>query len=327
MQRILLTTLSILFSYYSFAQRPVGNFVPKYISANEGGNTRDYIDTVKATSFIPQNEGGLGCFAGIYPAPDSGYVTGNNKYGDLQKAQFFSLHQMSRTAPGILQGVQVQVGLKSAVAGSQVFVYVYDVDTGWFQPGNLLAISNPVGIADIDITGQGNTFTFPLPVTVGDSFFVSVLLPAISGDTIAILSTVNDCRSYSGWSWEQWSNSTWHTLANSWILDVDLAIFPIIDLPFNVGIPNISSAAINGKLFPNPTSLETNLIYQVSYAGTIEITILNEIGKIVQQSSNVALKSGTHIETIDLQMLPAGLYFVLISNGYMQQVLSLMVEK
>lgn len=327
MQRSFLVTFFMLFSYCSFAQRPVGIFTPHNISTTEAGANREYIDTVKAASFIPQNDGGLGCFTGIYPAPDSGYVTGNNKYGDLQKAQFFSLHQMGRTAPGILQNVQVQAGVKSAVAGSQVFVYVYDVDTGGFWPGNLLAVSNPVGIGDIDITGQVSTFTFALPVTVGDSFFVSVLLPPNAGDTMAILSTVNDCRAYSGWSWEQWSNGTWHSLVNSWILDVDLAIFPVIDLPFNVGISNISSTAISGTLFPNPAMEQTKFTYQVTKAGTVAITLMDEMGKIIQQSNRGYVDAGTFVETINVRNLPAGFYLVSIRSGNLQQEFSLLVEK
>ncbi|MBK9732032.1 MAG: T9SS type A sorting domain-containing protein [Chitinophagaceae bacterium] len=327
MQRIPLIAFLLMVHFYTLAQRPVGVFEPINIQLSNPGDTRDYIDTLKATSFISQDAGGLGCETGIYPAPDSGYVTGNNKYGDLQKAQFYSLHQMGYTAPAYVQSVQVLIGLKTSMAGSSgVYANIYAVDTNGFRPGTLLATSIPIPINDIEVTDSVNTFSFSVPVLVDDSFFVSVLLPIVTGDTIAIVSTMAGCRSYEGWSWEQWSNNSWHTLINSWLADIDLAIFPVMDLPFNVGFQNPSITAMQGKLYPNPALKQTSLIYSINQSGTVTICLMNDRGEIIQKKERGSLKAGQHIETIDLQQLPGGIYFVKVSDVLEQHVFPLVVD-
>jgi hypothetical protein len=119
-----------------------------------------------------------------------------------------------------------------------ISVNVYAVDTPDFRPGAIIALSNPVNLTAVKTDGSTTMFTFPAPLTLTDSFFVGLDLPIFTGDTIAIVTTHDDCVGFSNWSWEKWADGTWHSLLNSWVLDVDLAIFPVMDLPYNVGIEN-----------------------------------------------------------------------------------------
>jgi hypothetical protein len=99
-------------THFAYAQRPYGDFNFIEIESSHNATSRNVIDTVTPVSFIPANEGGLGCFTGIYNAPDTGYVSGNNQYGDLAKAQFYSLSQMGYGRPATIQSVVVSFGLK-----------------------------------------------------------------------------------------------------------------------------------------------------------------------------------------------------------------------
>src|SRR5438477_12145131 len=85
--------MMIIASIYSSAQRPISNFLTIPNQNVLSSYLRNVIDTIVPASFIPANQGGLGCFTGIYFS-DSGYVTGNNAYGYLEKAQFLDLAPM-----------------------------------------------------------------------------------------------------------------------------------------------------------------------------------------------------------------------------------------
>ncbi len=110
----LLITMILLFNLSAVnAQRSGAVFFPLQNQTNGGSDLRDITDTILPLSFIPASEGGLGCFTGIYSSPDSGYVTGNNQYGDLEKAQFFALSQMGYADSGSLQSVLVKFSYKT----------------------------------------------------------------------------------------------------------------------------------------------------------------------------------------------------------------------
>lgn len=320
-----ITLLLFLLQQHCLAQRNAGVFSALSFPPQQAAGTRDYFDTLKAGSFIPQSEGGLGCATGIYPA-DTGYVSGNNTFGDLQKAQFFSLHQMGYTAPGYLQDVQVMFGKKIALTGtSVVYIKLYATDTAGFWPGNLIAVSTAVPINDILAAGEGTNFHFIAPVMVGDSFFVSVALPTEAGDTLAVLSSIDDCRSYTAWSWEQWANGTWHAIVNAWVLDIDLAIFPVIDLPFNVGTGEDDAAMINSMLTPNPAGDQTTCCFTLGQSANVTISLLNEQGRLLRLAEMGTMSAGTHMETLDLKGLPAGTYYILLNDGKNRRLLPLVI--
>jgi hypothetical protein len=315
MKRAVLAISISMFVMVAAAQRPYGDFT-HVTNMNSGFNsTRDVTDTVVPLSFIPQNEGGLGCFTGVYDAPDSGYVTGNNKYGDLEKAQFFSLAEMGYMPQGSLQSVMVNFGLKTVNSTPEdIFVKIYNVDTAGFQPWQVLGISNPVNISAIT-EGVPVTFTFPAAVAVGDSFFVSVLLPLISGDTLAVTSSFDDCRSFSNWSWELWSNATWHTLLNSWVLDIDLAIYPVINFSGEVGVGDISAINPVINVFPNPAIDQVNLsVTAMSPGENLLIQLYDAAGRLVHSASERPGHSSL-LKQIDLSSFDNGMYLVVASQN------------
>lgn len=111
---------------------------------------------------------------------------------------------------------------------------VYDVNTGTpWEPTGLLGTSAVVDIANIDTAGFLTSFTFANPITVAaDSFFVGFEMSTEPGDTIGAVSSTDGEFSGSQLAWEKWSDDTWLPFndgtTNSWQLDIDLAIFPVI---------------------------------------------------------------------------------------------------
>ena len=265
------------------AQRSAGDFFLMQDPDVPISNLRNVIDTIVPLSFIPVSEGGLGCFTGIYPAPDSGYVTGNNQYGDLEKAQFYDLGRMGYADTGAIQSALVNFAYKTQNSSPEdIVVKIYDANPGGFEPANLLGISQSINVSSINANESYTLFHFDTPVPVSDSFFVSVQLPSSTGDTLVILSTQDNCVGNSSWAWEQWKNGTWHSIFNSWILDIDLAIFPVVDLPFGDAVIEAPSAA-NLKIYPNPATNFITIQFPNGINSPVSIYLSDLEGRLVKE--------------------------------------------
>jgi hypothetical protein len=265
------------------AQRSAPVFTP-FSSPEKGtGNIRGFIDTLVPLSFVPANDGGLGCFTGYYSSPDSGYVSGNNQYGDLRKAQFFSLSAMGYKKSAAVQSVLVRFAYKTvAGSGESLTAELWDCDSGVIHPRSTLAVAEAVPLDQVSADGGFTEFTFSQPVTVMDSFFLSIQLPSLPGDTVVIQSTDDHCVTEKGYSWEQWRDSTWHTMFNSWVLNVDLALFPVAEVEFQTGMADLSGGNVLG-VYPNPASefivLDDSRCNGESYL----LEVLNAAGSVMVQ--------------------------------------------
>src|SRR5215471_261190 len=164
-------TLILVFSailFYAEGQsRTAGKFIPLQ-NRSQSISARSTIDTLIPLSFVAADRGGLACFTGIYSAPDSGYVSGNNQYGDQAMAQFMSISKFtSDTQSHFLQEVLVNFGLKTVSdTPEDIVVNIYESASG--VPGDLLATSDAVNLAEININ-QWTPFLFPESVILPDS--------------------------------------------------------------------------------------------------------------------------------------------------------------
>ena len=94
---------------------------------------------------------------------------------------------------------------------------------------------------------------------------------------------------------------------------------PLPDL--NTSMEEIMSIAQSEfMIWPNPTSNELNLAFEMSHAGQIQIQILDCVGRTIQHEISPAL-SGMNTKKLNLSdlHLQPGVYFVsVISNGKKQ---------
>lgn len=166
----------------------------------------------------------------LYPDMGGGYVSGNNSYGDLAKANEFDYG-----ANSFLTGVLIDFAV--ATSGSTMIEIAAWNNTVDNNPGDKIA-STQISLNDIqqDVTNNQTTYIpFDVPVMMPPKFYVGVLLPS-GADTVALF-TNTDGDTQPATAWELWNTNQWYRYDNntsSWGLSVAHAIFPIINS--NVGI-------------------------------------------------------------------------------------------
>lgn len=286
------------------------------LTVSDGTNT----DTETKTNYINViDQGTATCDTMHYPLPgtatlygssNGGYVSGNNGYGDKAKADYFT----GATNGWKISDVYIYFGVATG-SSSQVPIKIWNDDGANNKPNTVLGTVNvPISTIISNVNNQQPTLAhFSTPVTIDGSFFVGVVLPTTAGDTVAIV-TNTDGDTNPGTAWEQWNDNSWYPYSdqNSWGLNVQHAIWPIVCNP-----TNIESSAANNlvSMFPNPAYDKLNL-YFGNYTGEVEIAIYDLLGKQVYSNKfNVSPFDGT---TIDLAKLNAGLYLIRGSFGNKQ---------
>jgi PKD repeat protein len=139
-------------------------------------------------------------------AQGGGYLSGNNGYGDEEKAE-----ELSGPVGSQLTGAFIGFGyinIQPGDSGSTVTINAYDATGAGGSPGATIATAT-VTLQQIAYSIGGQLYVaFPSgPTLAANKFFVSVVLPT-SGDTIAVLTTT--FFSLDGNGWERWSDGTWH---------------------------------------------------------------------------------------------------------------------
>jgi len=136
-----------------------------------------------------------------------GYLSGNNGYGDVEKAE-----ALSGPLGGSLNGAFIGFGYANVLAGDSattVTINAYDATGTGGAPGATIATAT-VTLGQIALSvGTGGLYVpFTTPATLAsNNFFISVVLPT-TGDTIVLLT--NTLTSLDGNGWERWSDNSWN---------------------------------------------------------------------------------------------------------------------
>lgn len=259
-----------------------------------------------------------------------GYASGNNAYGDLAKVQVFSISNTSA-----VEGAIIWMGYKnttSANPNSQLKINLYDLKstaTGLgatalkLSPDSILR-SVTIGINDIDTSdiyqNGANVFLFNSPAYFDTLFAVGFDFSLLAGgDTVACYTNTNGDSDSLENAWEQVSDSSWATMLRNWGLNVDFAIFPIIDAT-QTGLSTKPANDFNFSIFPNPSAdfitLTLNGYAQNKQANYV---IVDSNGKTVL-SGNVVNNNPIGIKDIS-----NGLYYIIVYNtsgkGYAQKLI------
>jgi PKD repeat protein len=264
-----------------------------YITVNTGGAGEDCAwlnDPLTGTSTYYTTDGG------------SGYVSGNNSYGDLSKANIFEYDGT---------GYVFSLGFHAAYAegtSSTIDIAVWDAVGG--SPGSLLgtkSISMSAISDNFTEAGDYYEFDFDSPVEVDGDFFAGIVLPG--GSDIFALITNTDGDVSPGTAWEEWDDGTWYPYYdnNSWEIAVDHALYP--EVCANI-TENINDELIEKfDIHPNPGS--GNIVLHCKDKLTnATINIYNCIGEIILTQRNNHLKE----VTLDISDYPQGMYFIRIHS-------------
>ena len=292
----------------------------------------------------------------ITGAPTStcpGFVSGNNCYGDLEKAEFFAPSTYTHVQPAqFITGVIVlfykngNVGTGGSSTG-RVDLKIYN-GNGTSGPGtavatvtaNLGMITSGTPTTNVTYCGDPNLgysqpiilpykYNFTTPVgplssVTPNGFFASVVLPTTTGDTAVIFNNTYKSNP-TNTMWEKWDTGTWYAYdnSNSWGISLNGAILPI--LTCTTGKDEISTFANNIMIVPNPSNGIFNIVTTFNEKQNIKFEVMNTIGQVLNtgEFQNVM----NNYLTINLSNYQNGIYFLKITNGTETLVKRIVINK
>lgn len=244
-----------------------------------------------------------------------GYVGGTNYYKDKAKAQQYNL-----TTSLILDEVVLWFGTKIFTSGnldSSVIVKLYRLDSLGSSigqgtkpaPGSVID-SVVLSLSDITTTGYTSVL-FPSHPIIYTNFAAGIDISGLAvSDSVGLMTTSDEDAGETELSWEQQSNNSWHTMLQAWPLDIDFAIWPVVDT---------SSAGINDTGFfngikmsqsqPNPAGAETTIQYELQNNANVTFELYDVLGKKVLSMNEGAQNKGKHNINLTTEKIASGTYY------------------
>jgi len=181
------------------------NFIAKVTVIESGSPQLPGCDTV-SNLFVTDTPS-------IYGAQGGGYVSGQNAFGDISKAEVFTNNSSAQVNGAFLLFAVAEY----ANANSTITANVWNSDGAGGTPGTVLA-SETLNIIDIaaDVAIPDFTHvTFNPPAAVTGNYYIGINFTYANGDTVALVTNQQN-SGHPNTAWEQWSDSTWNAYDNSW---------------------------------------------------------------------------------------------------------------
>ncbi len=293
----------------------------------------------------------------ITGAPTStcpGYVSGNNCYGDLEKAEWFATSTYTQVSPnqyitsaivlfykngttGTDGNSTASVNLKiyngNATSGPSAVVATATANLGTITAGtpttNVTYCGDPnIGYSTPIILPYKYNFTSPvgpLSSLTPNGFFASVVLPTTSGDTAVIFNNTIGSNP-TNTMWDKWNDNSWHQYNDptNWGISLNGAILPI--LTCNTGLNEMNSTFANSiMVVPNPSNGLFNLITTFNEKQNIQFEVLNTLGQVLNKGEFQNVMNN-HL-TINLSSYENGVYFLRITNGSEKLIKRVIINK
>lgn len=266
--------------------------------------------------------------ATLYAAPTGGFASGNSGYGEKAKIQEFDVDS-SYTVEGFLLWFGYKALQSNPNDSSAVDFVFYNMDStaningiGRFVPKTILE-QKKVLLKDIDtsinFSTNINIWMIP-PRIVYQNYGVGIRLEKVHiNDTIALYSSTNGDPPIPSLSWEFWQGS-WNTMFNNWGLDIDFAVFPLVDLT-NLSLHSATFIhGMNAKIYPNPASQFLQIEYMISNLSELTFNLYDMHGKCVFTMNAGTHNPGNYQQTIEVNHISSGNYILLITNQYNQGI-------
>lgn len=81
------------------------------------------------------------------------------------------------------------------------------------------------------------------------------------------------------------------------------------------------------RIFPNPGTIQQQLVYEVEQPGQVRIELLDEQGKIIKQLVQEIQSKGEHQIQLNTQDLDKGVYFYRIEQSGKQEIKRVLIQK
>ena len=239
------------------------------------------------------------------PAPETGYLSGNNSRGDLAKASHFEIGEDM----GMLMGGIFYFAVKTnnLATDPPIVFKAWDNDGPNDAPGTVLDSAN-ILLSEIPVDDQGTGFypaTIPFFdewVTIDHSFYLGYELPQTQGDTLAIFTNRIE-SAVVGNGWEQDADGNWRTYDDGTAgYDVDNAIFPVICQPTGIDNHILSREMI---IYPVPATDRVYVSFFNQHPDRFNASVVDLSGRVVSTSREISPDS-----PIDVSGLTPGLYIL-----------------
>lgn len=253
----------------------------------------------------------------VVASPNGGYASGTNGYADKEKLQAF-IPARTYSVLGAIVWFAVKNELSAQPEQSNIWLKLrrYDITTQATVPfirGPKETIDSAAfPITDLDAgllpeTGY-NYLPFNNPVLITTPYGISISFTEgmQAEDTLAIMQSADDSVLAVGQSWEIW-NGNWRRMVDSWGLNSDFAIFPVIDTTLN----SISSLPrIEFNIYPNPADNQINISLE-QQIDVVQVDIIGINGQVVQTSHIQGFKN----TQLDVSRLENGFYLLKITSS------------
>jgi hypothetical protein len=272
--------------------------------------------------------------ATLLPSPNGGYLSGSNGYNDSEKLQsFFPVGTYSILGIISWNGKVVN---QSNQTNSKVCFKVTTLDTS--AVSTFPFFKGPTTTIDsvylpIDQLQEGASFPmdmqfipFANPVLVTSPYLIGFNLDSLYRnseeelvDSFAVITTAIDSEFVTGYSWEKW-NGLYKRIVDSWGLELDFALFPVIDTTLNHINKNITVKRI--LAYPNPT--DRLVIIQCDKDNTYELAELYDLrGNLVWKQ-----KISTYLSRHELEFngVLTGVYSLRLSGNQSIGICPIMIR-
>ena len=254
---------------------------------------------------------------GILLSPNGGWVSGTNGYGDREKLQAF-FNTRSYSVLGALVWIARIDTISGDASASNTWLKLRRLDittttTAPFIRGPRETIDSVAFPLSALTAGESpetglNWLPFTTPVLVNQPFTMGLtVFEGIQNDTLALMHSEPDSVGAAGQSWELY-NGRFRRMIDSWGLNVDFAIFPVIDTTLN----SLNAPLETKKLtvFPNPSD-----VCRIQLENSIEprtIKVIDLSGRIVFEQR---IPPGMETMFLELPELSAGLYALIVQDS------------
>lgn len=250
----------------------------------------------------------------VGPLTSDGYVTGQNKYKDIGKAERYDYPSTGFSKGLAISGVRVR---HAVIKGTGSTAY-----TIWGETANSpsVVLGSQSVVNNLFAPNSINTILFSTPITISNNtpFYAGYAFGNVAGDTIAVYQTPFGTTT-TNHAYEQFSNGTWgafNSPTTGWGLGTAcLMVWPIVCSNNTAGILDINQNLINNVyLYPNPNNgiIKVMLIFDEST--DVSITVNDILGKEIMTNRVEQVLN----KEISLNMTKeiAGTYFVTIKTTY-----------
>lgn len=254
----------------------------------------------------------------VYVSPNGGFVSGNSGYNETAKLQEFDV-DTSYVIEGFLYWFAYKEQQSLNIDSSSLTLTFWRMDSSGTVGGvsrllpRTVLMRSDLLIQDLDTSvnfGTGVNVWSITPTPVYNNYGVGFTMENLhEKDTIALYSSTDGDPPIPTLSWEKWNNY-WNTIYNTWGLDIDLAIFPLVDYT-SAGIED-EYFVENLKLsfYPNPCSDALVLEYATAQYGRVDLCIWDAGGKLQLQKPLGNQPVGQYRQELDISSLTPGVYYL-----------------